>query len=347
MKNPMNNVKNILKIWLLSLLIVPFLLWWLSYGADDLLYQLMRPAIESDTIIDIWENVNTVWQNFFKGSLEVGIELTNIDDFGFLSVPNPLIPGTHTPLCGKFAIWHYISGSIISWSVGTLITWTWLIFWNQRTSGTWLIWKFKSWGVNWSLITWSVIIGKPCPIECMAINSWSVRTCFEEWLSYQPRIDVEAHRETSIIVKVTKLLLLLTITLSVTMILWNGMSYIIQTWQWKEWKNLVKNIVYIVVWIIIALFSVIIITIIQSIPATLDDSDDGLVTDYDNSIDRNTLQGSKWMGSNSSSDSGQVTGRRWSTSGTNNSMVNSNKAQRWSSQSSGGGSVVNSFKWWR
>ena len=72
-----------------------------------------------------------------------------------------------------------------------------------------------------------------------------------------------------IIVLITKFLLILTITLSVTMILYNGMVYIIQTWQWKDAKSLTKNIVYIIVWILVALFSVVIITLIQSVPSTL------------------------------------------------------------------------------
>jgi len=70
----------------------------------------------------------------------------------------------------------------------------------------------------------------------------------------------------SIIARVTRLLLVLTIALSVTMILYNGMVYIIETWQGKEWKSLAKNVILIVVWILIALFSSVIITLIQSIP---------------------------------------------------------------------------------
>lgn len=286
MKKSWNKIKNILRVWLLSLLAFPFLFWWISCSADDLLRQLFEPAIQTDNIIDMWESPNTVWQNFFKWSLEVGIELTNIDDFGILSLPNPLIPGTHTPLCGKFAKWHYIDGNIITWSNGIFINWIWKI-WSERASGTWLIWNFRSWGVNWSLITWWVIMGKPCPAECMAINSWSLRTCIEEWISYQPNIDAETHRDPSIIVKVTKLLLMLVVILSVTMILYNWMMYIIQTWQWKEWKNLVKNIIYIVIWIIISLFSVIIITLIQSIPQTLEEE---VSIDTNNSIDNHIVE---------------------------------------------------------
>lgn len=70
----------------------------------------------------------------------------------------------------------------------------------------------------------------------------------------------------SIVVKATRLLLVLTIALSVTMILYNWMIYIIETWQGKEWKSLAKNVILIVVWILIALFSSIIITLIQSVP---------------------------------------------------------------------------------
>ncbi len=65
------------------------------------------------------------------------------------------------------------------------------------------------------------------------------------------------------------------------------MVYIIQTWQWKEWKNLVKNIIYIAVWIILSIFSVIIITIIQSVPQTIEEE----VWRYsDNEPDNEALQ---------------------------------------------------------
>jgi len=239
MKKSWNKIKNILKIWLLSLLCFPFLLWWISYGVDDLLYQLMYPAISSDTVIDMWESVNTVWENFFEWSI----------DFDILDIDTDL---------------RFTTGTIVRDEDG-----------NPKCG--W--WKNP----------------KPCTPECAEVTDDNRDICKDEW-RYR-HIDasyIEASggisRNSSIIVKFTRIFLSLVITLSVTMILWNWMSYIIQTWQWKEWKNLVKNIVYIVVWILIALFSVIIITIIQSVPATLDDSDEGLVTDTDNSIDRNALQ---------------------------------------------------------
>ena len=98
------------------------------------------------------------------------------------------------------------------------------------------------------------------------------------WKSFfEGRTEASADREwiwvrktPSIIVKVTRLLLSLVVALSVTMILYNWLTYIIQTWQWKEWKDLVKNVIYIVIWIIVSLFSVTIITVLQSVSTTLD-----------------------------------------------------------------------------
>lgn len=98
---------------------------------------------------------------------------------------------------------------------------------------------------------------------------------------------VETSQSASIIVKVTKLLLVLIIALSVTMILYNGMVYIIQTWQWKEWKSLIKNVLLIVVWILVALFSVVIINLIQSIPTTIDKE---LIEEVDNKTDNSLLK---------------------------------------------------------
>ena len=76
----------------------------------------------------------------------------------------------------------------------------------------------------------------------------------------------------TILTKITKILLWLVVALSVTMILYNGMMYIIQTWQWKEWKDLMKNVIYIVIGVVIALFSTIIIALIQSVSSTINDN---------------------------------------------------------------------------
>ena len=110
--------------------------------------------------------------------------------------------------------------------------------------------------------------GGECPPEC---NGTTASEKLEQCKYQHIWVEVAAGDKPSIITKATRILLLFVIALSVTMILYNGMMYIIQTWQWKEAKDLTKNIAYIVIWILIALFSVVIITLTQSIPSTLED----------------------------------------------------------------------------
>ena len=90
--------------------------------------------------------------------------------------------------------------------------------------------------------------------------------------------------------KVTRLLLMLVITLSITMILYNWIKYIVEDWQWKDSKNLKKNVAYIVVWILLSLFSVIIITLLRSVPTTIDE---GIEQTNDNSKDNQQVEGGK------------------------------------------------------
>lgn len=93
----------------------------------------------------------------------------------------------------------------------------------------------------------------------------------EEIENARDKYELTATDEPSVIVKVTKFLLSIVIAIAVTMILWNWIKYIIETGNWKESKELIPNLIYIVVWIILALFSVTIITIIQSIWHTLEE----------------------------------------------------------------------------
>lgn len=158
----MTNLFSETKLYIYTLgtfLMLPFLFGWISHAANDLLWDIFEITKESDTMLDLWENVDTVWAKMIHWSVEMWI---GGDDSG---------------------------------------------------------------------------VGMSAPIT----------------------------------VKITRILLILTIALSVTMILYNWMIYIIETWQWKEWKSLIKNVILIVVGILVSLFSVVIINLIQSIPTTLDD----------------------------------------------------------------------------
>lgn len=97
-------------------------------------------------------------------------------------------------------------------------------------------------------------------------------TLFDEDGDRDP--DHETVTEPWLFAKVTRFLLVLLVVLSVTMILYNWIIYIVKTWKWEDSKNLVKNIAYIVVWILVALFSVIIITLLRSVPKTIENDSD-------------------------------------------------------------------------
>lgn len=119
------------------------------------------------------------------------------------------------------------------------------------------------------------------PIQGVAYPECKSKVRKAKW-----KMDVAATKRPSLIVWVTRALLTLVITLSVTMILYNWMKYIIETWQWKESKNLIKNVAYIVIWILISLFSVIIIALLQSTWKTIETE---ITTDTDNFIDKSAL----------------------------------------------------------
>lgn len=75
----------------------------------------------------------------------------------------------------------------------------------------------------------------------------------------------EVTKEAPLIVKIAKWLLRLTIVLSITMILYNGVMYIIESAKWGEVKDATKNLGLIVWGILVALLSLWIINLISSI----------------------------------------------------------------------------------
>lgn len=113
------------------------------------------------------------------------------------------------------------------------------------------------------------------------IFKWSVEVDIEG--------DVEVTKVPNLFAKITRLLLILVITLSVTMILYNWIKYIVKVWQWEDSKSLMKNVAYIIVGILVSLFSVVIITLLRSVPTTLNEKLWGIQTDNDNKIDLNEI----------------------------------------------------------
>jgi len=73
------------------------------------------------------------------------------------------------------------------------------------------------------------------------------------------------NRRPSLIISISKFLLRMTMVLAVTMIIYNGVHYVIKASKGENPKEILNNILYIWVGILLALFSVIIIRLVSSV----------------------------------------------------------------------------------
>ena len=102
------------------------------------------------------------------------------------------------------------------------------------------------------------------------IDAWNTKQAvgdyvFNEWLEVDVGKKIEINKRPSLIVKFTKLILTLTIVLSVTMIIINGIIYIVKTGNWEEPSEVKKNIIYVIIGIILALCSGVLVTLFRSV----------------------------------------------------------------------------------
>lgn len=114
----------------------------------------------------------------------------------------------------------------------------------------------------------------PSKSQQQVINIWNDKTAIgREVLNPSMNVDIELGQNPGVdvstreplIVRFTKFLLRLTIVLSVTMIIYTGIRYILAAGQ-EEWeKNARDNLMYIILGILLALMSYGIITLIESV----------------------------------------------------------------------------------
>ena len=76
---------------------------------------------------------------------------------------------------------------------------------------------------------------------------------------------LEKKRRPSLLVQFSKFLLRLTIILSITMVIYNGVMYVVKASKGENPKEIYSNILYIVFGILLGLSSVIIIRLVSSI----------------------------------------------------------------------------------
>lgn len=75
---------------------------------------------------------------------------------------------------------------------------------------------------------------------------------------------ISADRKIPLIVRITKFLLRITVVLAISMVIYSGISYILQSTSGGDTKWSTKNIALIVWWLILALMSLAIIQLINS-----------------------------------------------------------------------------------
>lgn len=89
------------------------------------------------------------------------------------------------------------------------------------------------------------------------LKDWvSVSISLKDWVSLE--------KKAPLLVRITKLLLRLIVVLAITMIIYSGINYILQSTSGGDTKWSTKNLMLIVWWIVLALLSLAIIQLINS-----------------------------------------------------------------------------------
>jgi len=128
--------------------------------------------------------------------------------------------------------------------------------------------------INASLLKWCVIGGKKTLLKAVTAQMQSVNYNGNEstfctqvlwWTWDDQTISATTTTQAPLIVRIAKRLLRITIVLSITMIIYNGIMYIVESAKGGEVKNATKNIGLIIWGILVALMSLWIINLISSI----------------------------------------------------------------------------------
>ncbi len=130
-------------------------------------------------------------------------------------------------------------------------------------------------------VGWEVSFGAGCDINGQKVSegdittqkneaayAWSAASFCENilWWTYSSSlIQGSLSTEAPLIVRITKFILRITMVLAVTMVIFNGIMWIIESSKWADVKDAKKNLTLLVVGLFIALMSLGIINLISSI----------------------------------------------------------------------------------
>lgn len=249
------------------------------YAAEELLEQAFRPSIEYDGIINLWDTKDAVWNEVFRQGAGIqnaaGIwcfvqwqrltskELDNkASELGYsLSADQSL--ATRVSDAEKT-----ISNSASNATKNTIsnvkdeitnFNEQWLIdnvVWGTKLVGDVLGTAWKEVGGFFGTTSeslWDIVSQEDkYKYFCESVLWW-------DW-------DVSAiTTKAPLVVRITKFLLRMTIVLSITMVLYSGVMYIVESSKGAEVKETTNSLMYIIGWVLLALMSLWILNLISSI----------------------------------------------------------------------------------
>lgn len=131
-------------------------------------------------------------------------------------------------------------------------------------------------GWFWCFVNWQLIWSNDLEKQISDVwYKWDKDTFCEEILWWD--VDISffgAQKQAPLIVRITKFLLRITIVLAITMVLYNGIFWVIESAKWGDVKDAKNNIIYIIWWVLLALSSVALINIVSSITLSSLNPDD-------------------------------------------------------------------------
>ena len=198
-------------------------------NSQDLLEQAFSPSIYNDAIVGgdtIWTTKRSVWKYVLKDRTEINIQ-------AFKKKSTQDISKVQSE-----------KNNLLSNKIDSSFSWQYKI-----VTG----WYLESINTNEELQ--------------VLISEYNKLVSKEERLMKDRNtiLSVDFSKRPSLIISITKFLLRMTMVLAVTMIIYNGVMYIIKASKWENPKEILNTILYIGIGILLALFSVIIIRLISSI----------------------------------------------------------------------------------
>ena len=161
----------------------------------------------------------------------------------------------------KQAIWNEVfrSSTQIGWTFG----WDCVVGGTLVDGSSVVAGKIVKWGITGGVHTTQSEIQKK--ITNVWYNWDTTKYCTDILGGVIWNLDITTQQQAPLLVRITKFLLRMTIVLSITMILYNGVLWIVESSSGNDVKDAKNNLIYIFVGVLLALSSVALINLVSSL----------------------------------------------------------------------------------